>query len=153
VPASYGTVDYWGVHAFTATNAEGKKQVFKYKAIPLAGDVGLSDDEAKTKDADFYRPELKDRLAKGPVEFELTAILGEAGDPADDPTKLWPEDQRKSVTLGTISITGLEDDKTCDAGMFDPTNVVDGIEGPANDKIFPMRSQAYAVSFSRRQGG
>ena len=34
--------------------------------------------------------------------------------------------------------------------MFDPTNVVDGIEGPENDKIFPMRSQAYAVSFSRR---
>ncbi len=150
VPASYGTVDYWGVHAFTATNAEGKKQVFKYKMIPVTGDVGISDDEAKKKDADFYRPELKDRLAKGPVEFKLTAILGEAGDPTDDPTKLWPEDQRKSLTLGTLSITGLEDDKTCDAGMFDPTNVVDGIDGPENDKIFPMRSQAYAVSFSRR---
>ena len=54
------------------------------------------------------------------------------------------------MTLGTISITGFEDDKTCDAGMFDPTNVVDGIEGPENDKIFPMRSQAYAVAFSRR---
>ena len=96
------------------------------------------------------RPELKERLAKGPAEFTLTAILGEAGDPLDDPTALWPEDKRKSVTLGTISITALEDQKTCDAGFFDPTNVTDGIEGPENDKIFPMRSQAYAVSFSRR---
>ncbi|HVX37472.1 MAG TPA: catalase family peroxidase [Hyphomicrobium sp.] len=154
VPASYATVNYWGVHVFTFTNAEGKKQVIKYKALPVGGEVGLSDDEAKAKDPDFYRPELKDRLAKGPAQFKLTAILGEPGDPVDDPvddpTAFWPEDQRKSVTLGTISITGFEDDKTCDAGIFDPTNVADGIEGPANDKIFPMRSAAYAVSFARR---
>lgn len=152
VPASYGTVDYWGVHAFTATNAEGKTQLFKYKAIPAAGDVGLSDEEAKTKDPAFYEPELKERLAKGPVVYKLTAILGEDGDPTDDPTALWPEEKRKSLTLGTLSVTGLEDAKSCDASFFDPTNVVDGIAGPENDKIFPMRSQAYAVSFSRRQG-
>jgi catalase len=150
VPASYATVNYWGIHAFTFTNAEGKKQVIKYKALPVGGEVGLSDEEAKAKDADFYRPELKERLAKGPAQFTLTAILGEPGDPTDDPTKLWPEDQRKSVPLGTISITGFEDDKTCDAGIFDPTNVVDGIEGPENDQIFPMRSAAYGVSFARR---
>ncbi|WP_414463913.1 catalase family peroxidase [Hyphomicrobium sp. DY-1] len=150
VPASFATVDYWGVHAFTATNAEGKKQVFKYKLVPVAGDVGLSDEEAKKKDPDFYRPELKDRLAKGPAQFKLIAILGEPGDPTDDPTAMWPEDKRKTLTLGTLSITGFEDDKTCDAGIFDPTNVTDGIDGPENDKIFPMRSAAYAVSFSRR---
>lgn len=150
VPASFATVDYWGVHAFTATNAEGKKQVFKYKLVPVAGDVGLSDDEAKKKDPDFYRPELKERLAKGPVQFKLIAILGEPGDPTDDPTALWPEDQRKTLTLGTVSITSFEDDKTCDAGIFDPTNVTDGVDGPENDKIFPIRSAAYAVSFSRR---
>lgn len=151
VPASFATIDYWGVHSFTATNAEGKKQLFKYKAIPLAGDVGISDDDAKKKDPDFYRPELQDRLGKGPVQFKLIAILGEPGDPTNDPTERWPnEDQRKTVTLGTLSITAFEDNKTCDANFFDPTNVVDGIEGPANDTIFPMRSQAYAVSFSRR---
>lgn len=150
VPASYATVNYWGIHAFTFTNADGKTQIIKYKALPVGGEVGLSDDEAKAKDPDFYRPELQQRLAKGPAQFTLTAILGEPGDPLDDPTALWPEDQRKSVTLGTISITGLEDDATCDAGIFDPTNVVDGIEGPANDKIFPMRSAAYGVSFARR---
>ncbi|MBA2126834.1 catalase [Hyphomicrobium methylovorum] len=150
IPASYSTVNYWGVHAFTFINDEGKKQVIKYKALPVGGEVGLSDDEAKSKDPNFYRAELKEQLAKAPAEFTLTAILGESGDPTDDPTAVWPEDQRKSVTLGKISITGLEDNKTCDAGVFDPTNVVDGIDGPEADKIFPMRSQAYAVSFSRR---
>ncbi len=152
VPASFATVSYWGVHSFTATNAEGKKQLFKYKVIPLAGEVGISDDEAAKKDPDFYRPELKERLAKGPAQFKITALLGQAGDPTTDPTERWPdEDNRKSVTLGVLSITAFEDDKTCDASFFDPTNVVDGIEGPDKDLIFPMRSQAYAVSFSRRQ--
>lgn len=150
VPASYATVNYWGVHAFTFSDAGGKSQVIKYKALPVGGEAGLSDDEVKAKASDFYAPELKARLDKGPAEFTLTAILGEAGDPVDDPTALWPEEQRKSVTLGKISITALEDQATCDAGMFDPTNVVDGIEGPEKDKIFPMRSQAYAISFSRR---
>jgi len=150
VPASYTSVNYWGVHAFTFTNAKGEKHVVKYKALPVGGETGLSDDEAKAKAPDFYSPELKDRLAKGPAEFTLTAILGEPGDPTDNPTTLWPEDQRKSVKLGTISISALEDNATCDAGVFDPTNVVDGIEGPENDKIFAIRSPAYGVSFARR---
>ena len=100
VPASYTSVNYWGVHAFTFTNAKGEKHVVKYKAVPVGGEAGLSDDEAKAKAPDFYSPELKDRLAKGPAEFTLTAILGEPSDPVDNPTTLWPEDQRKSVKLG-----------------------------------------------------
>jgi len=150
VPASYATVNYWGIHAFTFTNADGKRQVVKYKALPNGGEVGLSDDELAAKAADFYGPELEERLSKGPAEFTLTAILGEAGDPVDDPSAFWPEEDRKSVPLGTISITALEDQKTCDSSFFDPTNVVAGIEGPENDKIFPMRAEAYAISYARR---
>lgn len=149
VPASYATVSYHGVHTFTLTNAEGKEQIIKWKLVPKAGEVGISDEEAKGKDPDFYKPELTDRLAKGPVEYELTAILGEPGDALDDPTVLWPEN-RKSVAIGTLTLSALEDDATCDTNMFDPTNVVEGIAGPDNDGIFQIRSPAYAVSFSRR---
>lgn len=149
VPASYATASYFGVHTFTLTNAAGKSQIIKWKLVPKGGEVGLSDDDAKAKAPDFYKPELTERLAKGPAEFELAAILGQEGDALDDPTALWPED-RKAVNLGTLTITALEKDATCDAGMFDPTNVVDGIEGPKNDGIFQIRSPAYAISFSRR---
>ncbi len=149
VPASYASASYYSVHAFTLTDGEGKSQVIKWKAMPAGGEVGLSDDEVKAKAPDFYTPELKERLANGPADFDLTAVLGEAGDPVNDPTALWP-DERKSVKVGTISITALEDNATCDAGMFDPTNVVDGIEGPKDDGIYQIRSPAYAVSLSRR---
>ncbi len=150
LPASYATTTYYGVHAFTLTNSSGEKHVVKWEMVPAGGEVGVTDEEAKAKAPDFYKPELSDRLAKGSAEFALTAILGEASDPVDDPTSFWPVESRKSVGMGTLSITALEDDVTCDAGMFDPTVLVEGIDGPANDTIFPMRSPAYAVSFSRR---
>ena len=150
VPASYVGVTYYGVHTFTLTNAAGQKQSVKLKAVPAGGEAGLSDDEAKAKAPDFYKPELTGRLAKGPAQFTLTAVLGEPGDSLDDPTAVWPEDKRKSVALGTIAITALELDATCDAGMFDPTNVADGVEGPKDDRVFAIRSPAYAVSLSRR---
>jgi Catalase len=64
VPASYAGVDYWGVHAFTFTNAAGDTKVVKYKAIPEAGELGLSPDEVKAKGPDFYSPERKERRAR-----------------------------------------------------------------------------------------
>ena len=95
VPASYATADYFAVHTFILTNAKGEKHNIKWKAVPVQAEPGLSADEAKAKGDDFYAAELKDRLAKGPVAFDLYAILGEPGDQIDDPTSEWPE-QRKT---------------------------------------------------------
>ncbi len=150
VPASYASADYFSVHAFNVANAKGDKHLIKWKFVPVKSEPGLSDDDAKAKGADFYAAELKDRLAKGPAQFDLYAVLGEPGDPEDDPTAEWPEG-RKQVKMGTLSITAEEPDATCDAGIFDPTNLADGIEPPKGDKILPMRSLDYAVSFGRRQ--
>lgn len=150
VPASYATATYFGVHTFTLTNGDGQKKFVKWHVVPKGGDVGLSDEDVKSKAADFYKPELTDRLAKGPAIFDLIAVIGSDGDEQNDPTVEWTGTERKSVVLGEISIAALEDNATCDAGMFDPTNVIDGIEGPANDPIFAIRSSAYAVSLSRR---
>jgi catalase len=148
-PASYATADYFGVHTFYLTNAKGERQGVRWKAEPVGGFKGLSDDDAKAKGADFYAKELNDQFAKGPVEYNLFAVLGQPGDQDDDPTSEWPAD-RKSVKVGTISITGLENAEACDVGIFDPNQLADGIEPSPNDKILPMRSQDYAVSFGRR---
>jgi catalase len=148
-PASYATADYFGVHTFTLINAKGDRQPIKWKAEPAGGFVGLSDAEAEGKGKDFYAGELNDRFAKGPVDYNLFAAIGQPGDQDDDPTSEWPAD-RKSVKMGVISITGLEPAESCDVGIFDPNNLADGVEPSKNDKILPMRSQDYAVSFGRR---
>jgi catalase len=150
VPASYAGVNYWGVHAYTATNAASAKQVFKFKLVPTAP-AGLTEDEAKAKPADFLVAELTERVAKGPTSFKLVAMLGETGDATNDPSSQWTnEDSRKLVTLGTLAVTALEDNKTCDAGVFDPTILADGLAGPNDDPLFAARSPAYAISLSRR---
>ena len=86
---------YWGVHGFTFTNAEGKTQLIKYKAIPEAGELGLTPDEAAAKGPNFYADELKERLAKGPVVFDLVAILGQDGDQTKDPTLRWNDEDNR----------------------------------------------------------
>jgi catalase len=150
VPQSFATVNYWGVHAYALTDAKGEPKVVKLKAVPAAGEQGLTEEELKAKPDSFYADELKERLGKGPAAFDLVAVLGEPGDPAGDPTVMWPEESRKTVKLGTIRVTAIEADATCDAGTFDPTVLPKGISGPDKDPMFAIRSPAYAVSLSRR---
>jgi catalase len=151
VPASFGSVDYWGVHAYTLTNAKGGATIAKLKAVAGAGQLGLSDEDLKTKPDSFYADELKERLGKGPVAFDFVAIVGEPGDPTNDATALWPEENRKTVKLGTIAITTLEANTVCDGKTTDPVvNLPEGVAGPANDPLFEIRSPAYAISRSRR---
>jgi catalase len=151
VPASYAGVDYWAVHAYTLTNGKGEAKVAKFKAVPAAGQLGLTDDEVKAKPDSFYADELKERLGKGPASFDLVAILGQEGDPTADITATWPEESRQQVKLGTVAIAALEPDATCDASTFDPVvELPDGVAGPADDPMFAIRSPAYAVALSRR---
>lgn len=151
LPASFAGVDYWAVHAYTLTDAKGGATLAKLKAVAAAGQLGLTDDEAKARPDSFYADELKERLAKGPASFDLTAIKGEAGDPTGDITAMWPEDSRQKVRLGTVAIAALEPDATCDASTFDPVvELPDGLAGPADDPMFAIRSPAYAVALSRR---
>jgi catalase len=150
VPASFAGVNYWAVHAYTLTNAQGEAKVAKLKAVPAAGELNISDEELKSKPDNFYLDEIKERLGKGPAVFDLVAILGEAGDPTDDLTASWPEQNRKTAKLGSIAIASTEPDATCDAATFDPVvGLPEGIGAP-KDAIFDIRSPAYAISLSRR---
>jgi catalase len=131
VPASFAGVDYWGVQAYTLTNGTGGATIAKLKAVSAAGQLGLSDDELKTKPDNFYANELRERLGKGPVTFDFVAILGEPGDPTGDLTATWPEENRKTVKLGTIAITALEANALCDGKTSDPViNLPEGVAGP-----------------------
>jgi catalase len=150
IPASYAGLPYFSIHAFEATAADGKKTTVKLKFEPAAGELGLTDDEAKAKEEGFFTAEIEERFKSGPVVFNLVAIVGTEADPTNDPTVEWPEADRRKIALGTLSIVGREDDATCDATTFDPTSLADGLAGVPGDTILPARSGAYAVSLSRR---
>jgi catalase len=151
LPGSYAGIVYWGVHTFTATNAGGKSQSFKFKIVPEAGEITLSDEDAKTRAADFLSADLVERLGRGPIKFSIVALLKQPGDTDGNLTDRWPdEDKRTGITLGTIALTAIENNETCDATIFDPANLADGIGAP-KDELFRARQEAYAISLGHRR--
>ena len=139
------------MHGFTFTHADGDKALVKYKAIPDAGELGLSDEEAASKGANFYEEEMKERLGKGSVSVELVAICGRDGDPTNDPTLRWDDEEGARRRRSARSASRRSPSLTCDAFSFLPGNVTDGVAGAADDPIYQIRSADYLVSFARRQ--
>jgi catalase len=145
-----GTV-YWGVHAFPATNSNGETRFIKFKAVPVGGDLALTENEANAKSADVLHDDLEHRIATGDVRFSLMALLDRPGDPTMDVTVRWPdEDSREAARLGTIVITGVEPNDACDVSIFNPANLAEGIGHPL-DEIFAARRAAYAISLAKRR--
>jgi len=151
VPASFGTQAFFSNNAFVFVNKDGAKQAGRYKFLPVAGQKSLSEAEAKTKPDNFLADELKERLATGPVKFRMIVQLPNSGDPTNDASLVWPDD-RKTIELGTISITSVvaDSDAAQKALVFFPTNLTDGIE-LSDDPLPALRTDVYALSFAHRQ--
>ena len=149
--AGFGCTTYWGVHAFPATNAEGETRFVKLRINPVGGDVALTADEVRARSADFLHDDLRRRIAARQVRFSVMALLDRPGDPTMDVTIRWPdEDHREAVRLGTIVITRIEPNEICDAAIFDPANLAEGIGHPP-DEIFAARSAAYRLALAKRR--
>ncbi|WP_394120883.1 catalase family peroxidase [Planococcus donghaensis] len=145
-PASFATGQYHSIHAFYFINQEGQRQPVKYLWEPEEGVETLSPLDAVALPVGFFEADIEDRIAKGPVNFRLDIILGEPGDPTDDPTKEWPEN-RKKITIGYLAIT--EEAPEADQIVFDPTLMTKGIEC-SEDRILNFRHDAYRISHQRR---
>lgn len=150
VPASYAGVNYWGVNAFGFVDAKGAKQYGKWVFEPVAGQLGLTDDEAKAKPADFLIDELRQRVAAAPVAFDFNLQLAQPGDKIDSAVHPLPDDRRK-VTLGRLMIKQVEAGTGGDCAniTFNPVALPKGVE-PSNDPILLGRAAPYAISLGRR---
>jgi catalase len=153
VPASYGQASYHGEHAFRFTAADGTSRFGRYHWVPEAGEAYLSPDEASTRNPNFLREELENRMRNSLVVFHLLLQLAGEGDPTDDVTALWPAD-RTTVELGRLEVTAISPTSAADERrlVFDPTNLTDGIDLSA-DPILLARSSAYSISYGHRSKG
>lgn len=152
VPASYGAVNYWGVHAFAFVNAKGDKQFGKWVFEPVGGVQTLSDDEAKARGASFLFDDLRQRVKDGKVAFNFNLELAEAGDRLDNATVPLPAGRRK-VTLGSLKVISVADDAggACLNITFNPMVLPKGVE-PSADPMLAARAAPYGVSLGRRLG-
>ena len=150
VPASFASVNYWGVHAYGFVNSSGSKQFGKWIYEPVDGLAGLTDDEAKAKGPTFLFADLRERAKAGKVAFNLNLELAEPGDKLDSATVPLPAG-RKKVTLGMLKITSVSEDSggACVATNFNPMVMPTGIE-PSADPMLAARAAPYVVSRGRR---
>jgi catalase len=148
-PASFAEEEYRGIDAFIFTDAAGKQQAVRYVVSPEKV-LHLTPDDAAKRPPDFLVDELRARLAKAPVTFQLKAQLAAAGDPTKDATQAWPDD-RPVAQLGVLTITKVVPDSAVAEKqlLFLPTAVTDGI-APSDDPLITLRSEAYVLSFTRR---
>ncbi len=152
VPASYGGVNYWGVHAHAFVNASGAKQFGKWIFEPVGGLQGLTDDEAKAKGANFLFDELRQRVKDGKLAFNFNLELAQAGDKLDNATVPLPEG-RKKVNLGVLKVTSVSEDGggPCLTTNYNPMVMPKGVEA-SSDPMLAARAAPYAVSLGRRLG-
>jgi catalase len=145
-PASFATTRFNGLHAYYLVDADGTRRAFRYHWQPEAGEQPLPPGDGP---AQYLFDEIERRVAAGPVRWRLVFQLAAPGDPTDDVTQQWPDD-RPTVVAGTLTLDRLHEDQAAVEGLvFDPTNVVPGIE-LSDDPILHFRSQVYGESYNRR---
>ena len=151
IPTSFARESFFAVSAFKFTNAQGASRYGRYRVLPVAGNEYLDEAGAAARDPDFLFDEIKERVAKEPVRFQVVVQLARDGDAVDDATIRWPED-RPQLVLGEISLTEIAADyaKEQQHIIFDPIPRVDGLEASA-DPLFEPRANVYLMSGRRRR--
>ena len=150
VPASYASANYWSTNAFELVNAKGQGQFVRWQFAPVAGSLGLSDEQMKSLPDEFLADELRKRVAAAPVAFDFKLQLAEKDDQLTDPTKVWP-DSRAVVPAGLLVIDKVESGPggACDKITFNPLVLPKGIK-PSADPVLLARPAPYGVSLGRR---
>ncbi len=133
------------------TNKDGVSRYGRYRITPDAGIEHLDDATAKTRGANYLFDELTERIARGPISFQILVQVANDNDIVDDATVHWPE-ERPLINLGRILLTNPVLDNTREQKkiIFDPIPRVDGIE-PSDDPLLELRAAIYLLSGRRRR--
>jgi catalase len=150
-PASFAKENYFGVTAMRFINKENASRYGRYRIIPDAGVEHLDPEITKDKGPNFLFDELRERVAAGPISFQIFAQLANEGDEVNDATVHWPED-RPLARLGQMVLTApvADDAQEQKKIIFDPIPRVDGIE-PSDDPLLELRAAIYLISGRRRR--
>jgi catalase len=148
---SWATIGYFGNNAFIFVDSAGTRRPIRYQILPVAGIHNLTAAEVKKAGPNYLSDDLKQRLAKGPVQFKLVAQLANPGDQTKDGSMVWPDD-RKTVELGTLSLTTIapNNEELSRSLAFSPLILTSGIQ-LSDDPLPALRASVYALSVAHRR--
>ncbi|KQR93951.1 catalase [Chryseobacterium sp. Leaf180] len=147
---SFAGAQYNVINSFILIDAEGKKQAVRWSMRPHAPFTSWSVSQRKQASHDFLFEDLRNRLKKGPLYWDLVLTLAEPGDPVNDPSQVWPE-SRRQIIAGTLEVSQVFDQTEggCRDVNFDPTRVPKGI-ALSDDPVLAARAGIYSHSHSDR---
>lgn len=150
-PSSFAREHYFGVTAMRFTNADGQSRFGRFRIVPESGLDYLDEATANGKAPNYLFDEVSERVAAGPISFDVQVQVAADGDVVDNATVHWPED-RQIVRLGKIVLTSMAEDNAKDQKrlIFDPIPRVDGID-PSDDPLLELRAAIYLISGRRRR--
>ncbi len=151
-PSSFAKEAYFGVTAMRFLNKDGVARYGRYRISPQAGVEHLDEAAAKSRGANYLFDEITDRIAAGPVRFNIQVQVAGDHDVVDDATIHWPAD-RPMVHFGTVTLTGQAEGNEQQQQrqiIFDPIPRVDGIE-PSGDPLLELRAAVYLLSGRQRR--
>jgi len=149
--SGFANASYNGLDAFRFVAADGTVTPVRWSMVAVDPFVAEAE-QAPSADKNYLFEALGQRLSQGPVQWHLVVTIGQAGDPTNDATIVWP-DSREKVDVGTLTIDHMESEGpgNCRDINYDPLVLPAGIEG-SDDPLLSARSAAYARSFTRRAG-
>jgi catalase len=142
---------FHGLNAFRFIDAAGHSIPVRWVIAPLQP-LETTRSASASQDKNYLFDELISQIRRQPLQWHLIVIVGQPGDPTNDPTIPWPE-QRESVEVGTVTLDRAESDDTSDTRdiNFDPLVLPAGM-APSDDPLLSARSAVYSQAFTRRAG-
>jgi catalase len=151
IPTSFSRESFYATSAVKFTAADGTSRFGRYRVLPELGNEYLDAAGAASQGPNFLFDEIKERVAKGSVKFNIVVQLAEDGDTVDDATVRWPE-SRRQIKFGEVDLNALAVDGDAEQRhlIFDPIPRVEGIEA-SGDPLFQPRADLYLLSGRRRR--
>lgn len=149
--SSFAVTQFNSINTFVFINAQGERRFVRWALRPHTPFTTWPESERESAAADALFVEVRNRIEKEPVRWDLVVAVAAQEDPVNDPSQPWPEN-RESVVAGVISIKSVSEqaDGACRDLNFDPTIVPEGIE-ISEDPVLRARSGVYAKSFNLRE--
>ena len=150
VSSGFENSTYNSLNAFRFINSKGAVVPVRWSMVPVQPFQPIT--EPTEGDRNYLFDALIASIHSHPLQWHLVVTIGQPEDPTNDATIPWPPD-RQQVDAGMLTIDHIESDDTSPARdiNFDPTVLPYGI-ATSDDPLLSVRSAAYSVSFTRREG-
>jgi catalase len=163
IPASYRTMQGFGVNTYKWVNADGETVLVKYHWLPKQGVKSWTAEDAaavQAQELGVHTKDLYDAIARGEYpEWDLyVQIMSDDDhpeldwDPLDD-TKVWPENDAPLRHVGTMQLNRAPENFFAESEQiaFGTGVLVDGLDF-SDDKMLVGRTFSYSDTQRHRVG-